>query len=158
VFGQYLVRCKDKEQFYRLALAVSVLALILSVVGLIIGLGVDMGLTDDYVYYHQDTLINVIYISFAVFWMCGLFYITKVLPKAVGKTIGRWSRNVTDIYIIHWIMIGWIAIAVGRHGLDLALYALLFIVIFVVSDVLALWYNRRKRLKAQEAVPRPSHT
>jgi uncharacterized membrane protein len=158
VFGQYLVRCKDKERFYRYSLVISSLAVALSVLVLIIGLGVDMGLTNDYVYYHQDILANVIYISFAAFWLCVLFYVTKVLPKPVGKTIGRWSRNVTDIYIIHWILIGWIAIAIGRHGLDLFYYGLLSIAIFVVSDVLAIWYNKRKRLKAQEAAVKPAAT
>ncbi len=83
--------------------------------------------------------------------MCALFYATKVLPKVAGRTINRWSRNVTDIYIVHWVLMGWIAIAIGRHDLDLPYYPLLVLSIFVLSNLLAIWYNKGKRLKAQEA-------
>jgi len=152
VFGQYLVRCKDKELFYRTLLLLSVLVLAAMACVSFAGLTIDIGLTDDYVYYHMDTVANAAYISFAVFWMAILFYATKYVPKVVAKTIGRWSRNVTDIYIIHWIFIGWIAIVIGRHGLELGPYMVLFISIFIVSDALAWWYGKAIKKRGAKAV------
>lgn len=150
VFGEYLIRCKDKDLFYRSSLIVSSLAVIFCVFVLMIAMGVDIGITDDAPYYHQNPVVNVIYISFAIYWMCVLYYVSKVLPRLVTNTISRWSRNVTEIYIIHFILVGWLGMLIGWNTQGLTSYFLLFISIFIASDAIAFWYLKRKRTKGRK--------
>jgi uncharacterized membrane protein len=118
-FGSFLIRCSNKLKFY----------LILFFTGLISFLGsgfltvglfnIDIGLLDEYSYYHHNILGNIVFLSFVLTWVSFLFFISKWFFGVLKTTIERWSRNVTSIYFIHWILIGNIVIFVGMNNSNL---------------------------------------
>ena len=59
------------------------------------------------------------------------------IPGIVVKTMVRWSKNITAIYFVHWILIGWIALITDYNTMNLIETQLVTIPIFIVSDAIA---------------------
>jgi hypothetical protein len=65
-------------------------------------------------------------------------------------------RNITAVYLIQWVLIGWLAIALGVHDLPSWLAALLGVPILVASHLLAVGYGRLAAGWRRERESRPS--
>lgn len=110
IFGEYLIRCVDKNQFYKkIFIPTSILSIIFMIIGLITREGM-FSTTGGKVfekldYLHistPDVLITIINVLF----LASLFYfLLPFLSKRVKKLIKIVSRNVTNIYIIQWALI-----------------------------------------------------
>jgi len=55
------------------------------------------------------------------------------------------SRHLTPVYVIQWILIGWLAIAFGVVDLEPAVAATLAVPILIASHLLALAWDRGRR-------------
>ena len=144
-FGLALKRSGDKRRFYRRSLLASVLLTVMLFIVLEPLLGLDIGYADVYSYPHHHLHVAALYLSFVLMWISLIAVVFERIPMGVRRAIGSWSRNVTPIYVIHWVIIGWTAI--GLEGaLGYVGYAVAVLAIGGVSALLAtVWMNRRGR-------------
>ena len=137
LFGYGLVRVSNQARFYTIN----------GFIGMVIFFGTTYVL--DYIlewenllysasgYYHHQGLENMIASGFVLFFIGVCYWMTKVLPQWIKKPIMRWSTNVTDIYFIHWVIIGWLTVFINYGTLTTPYYLVLVLMIFWVSDRLA---------------------
>ncbi|BBI34176.1 acyltransferase family protein [Cohnella abietis] len=148
LFGWYLMRCSDKRKFYFYLFLASITLFIIATIIIVFIFKYDLGLSDQTRYYHHNLIGNIEFTAFVVSWISLLFFLTSVIPKTVSNTIKRWSNNLTEIYFIQWILIGWIVMFTGHNTLNVSYYFLLFVGITIASDLLAYTYkNRRIKIK-----------
>lgn len=137
LFGYQLIRSQNQGLFY-------------TVSGLI-GVAIYYGITYvvDYVlewdnllysasaYYHHQGIENLIATGFLLLFIGVCYWAGKVIPRWLEKPIVRWSANVTDIYFIHWVIIGWLGVFMGYGTLSTPYYIALVVLIFWISDRMA---------------------
>jgi len=145
VFGYYLIRCLNKNKFYLMALIVSVAVILFSVWIFVYNLEMETGLSSETGYYQHKMLGNVVFTAFVILWLSILYFASKGIPRIIYKPIGRWSKNVSEIYFIHWLFIGWLGVFIGNSSLALSYYFIIFAIIFIASDYLADYYVIRKK-------------
>lgn len=146
LFARLLIRCTNKQYFYsRLFLIASVLLLILTPLFLEIP-GEDLGQTSELAYYHHSFFANIIYTLFTLSWLALLFGVTNLLPRKLLSPFKRWSRNVTEIYFIHWVLIGWLAWWIYPDTYGVAGFWIIAACIFFISDALA-YILQKKQLR-----------
>ena len=109
VFGEYLKTMKNKKKFY---MWVSLPCFVVSVAVYIIEYHFRFGMMGGpgaNVFYHLTTPELFICIA-TEFAMLGFYYfICSKLPRKVNDLIERISRNVTNVYIIQWVLVWWVA-------------------------------------------------
>ena len=112
LFGGLLRKCRNKNSFYAFLLAAGSLLFILFTVTAL-KYQVPLGMRDDDVYYAQDFYRVLWGVSFILPWLSLLYFLSFCIPEGfLPDTIKRWSRNVNGIYMVHWVIIGWL-VAVG---------------------------------------------
>ncbi|MCP4215697.1 MAG: acyltransferase [bacterium] len=142
LFACLLVKCRDKDIFYRgLLAASSVLLAAFSLVFMVI-LKIDVGFHDSDKYFHQTIPVNLIIISFTLCWISLIYFVSKPLKGFIKSTIGRWSRNVLPVYLLHWIIIGWLSTLIHDGGYLLTI--VLMVTLMAVSDLLTTTYKKMK--------------
>lgn len=134
VFAQILIRCTNKMAFYKWLILISVLAITFLIVLFVGFLQMDLGMESEVSYYHHALDANLVYLLFVLFWISLLFLFTNALPAIVLNQFKRWSRNVTEIYFIHWILIGWLQWYIYPETYGIAAFVMLSAIIFLVSD------------------------
>ena len=139
VFGyiaaKYLVRALDKDAFYKkLGLWCLVLSVPLFVIGLFTGM-FDSGFTG-MDYYHQKILVQVWCTLLAFDWIVFMYLLTKKIPRRYFWPLRRWSRNITYIYVLHFVILA-VAIQVMPRSFDIIGCIVIFLVLMLVVDLLA---------------------
>jgi len=145
LFGQLLVRCTDKKRFYKTVLSCAFPVLCLFLVYSVTA-NVDFGAKDGIFqepYFHHSLIGNIVMISFVCCWTGMLYFLSRHMPDIVMRTFSRWSRNITTIYCVHWIIIGW-SLAVIEHPLPLPWILLYFVGLVIVSDIVSVLYLKLK--------------
>lgn len=105
MFGESLVRCKDKNKFY-------LILLILGLIGAVI-LYINLGLhAPNYTSYYYgnnfyrmgvlNTLLTLLIICLILsFW----YFVGKILPSILKKGLSYLSKNIALIYVLSWVVI-----------------------------------------------------
>jgi len=150
LFGTVLIRCADKTRFYAITLMVSTLLLVLFYSVFVIYLKQGIGLNDSYAYYHHNLFGNLVNLSFVTGWISLIFFASTSIPKALNKIVVRWSNNVTDIFNVHWVLIGWLLLLTDSNSLERPYYLVLLVILTVISDSLATHYAEYKKSKKQK--------
>ena len=145
LFGLLLIRCANKLRFYAINLASGIVVMVLSTYLFIYLMGIDIGIYEEYAYYHHNLLGNITFIAFTVSWISVLFFISKWIKGILYSTIVRWSKNVTEIYFVQWILIGWGTLIPSFNTLNTASYVGIFLLLVIASDLLAYIYLRSFR-------------
>lgn len=154
LFGKALIHMKDKKRFYQfvspVSLAICAVAFIVEYINKwgMFGFG-------EYCYYHIST-IDVLLCILLVFGLLGVYYfLSRHLSHGVIAFFEYLSLNLTNIYVIHWILIGWIVnlgiyVIFGTLEIGNIYIIIVSAVITVLSMVLAFRYTefRRKRKHA----------
>jgi hypothetical protein len=146
VFGIFLMHCKDKTKMYKRILIISALLLIPLVI-LSWNYKIEFGAFGEYYqqqYYHQDLFGNIIITIFSLFWISLLHFVVLLFKNCSFKTLKRWSKNVTEIYAIHWIILGILCYIIILNPLDVWIIVLMTAVILIVSDLIAHLYLKLK--------------
>lgn len=106
---------------------------------------IDFGWDTDASFYHHWLPGNLIFGScaFALIAVISLLY--KFIPKFIENIMTRWSKNVTKIYVVQWILIGWVAVVTDYNTMGLSGTIILTIGIAVASDALAFLWAKNKR-------------
>lgn len=129
VFAEILKHCQDKERFYRYLLPLSAL-LVVAYYALTLKYG-SMAFSEGEYYY--PGLVDAFFFSQVAFLVFSITYLTReTLFKPVTQLFMRYSRQINDMYCIHWILIGFAGIWLSKGSLNLwtgAVCALLFIVL-----------------------------
>jgi uncharacterized membrane protein len=146
VFGLYLLRASDKRLFYSVlffgstGLFIPLYALFTDLFHVTIAMDGDP-------YYHHNALVGILFLLFVLSWISLLYFTTQWFrwPEVVQGAISRWSCNVTAIYFIHWILIGWLMVVTGLNRFGFLLSIMTFAMVAVASDAIAWWYANRSR-------------
>ncbi|WP_133463005.1 heparan-alpha-glucosaminide N-acetyltransferase domain-containing protein [Sunxiuqinia elliptica] len=99
-------------------------------------------------YYHSRQGAMIFMCGFVMLWL----YIAKLLtdripPNPLFELIYKWSRGVTNIYFIHWVIIGW---SIGLFGIQNSSYLTVIALILgitVISHILNILLGKKKKKK-----------
>ncbi|MBO6083854.1 MAG: acyltransferase family protein [Candidatus Methanomethylophilaceae archaeon] len=156
IAGKYLVRALDKDAFYkRLGLWCFLISIPLFVAGLFVGM-FDSGFTG-IDYYHQTALVQAWCTLLAFDWIVLIYLITKKVPRKYFWPFRRWSRNITYIYILHFVILA-VAIQFLPRSFDIIGCIAVFLVLMLIVDLLAerisvLIHGKRSDAPAAESGP-----
>ena len=67
-------------------------------------------------------------------WLCNLL-LKKVRPNPGFKLFCFWSENVTSVYVIHWLYIGWCIMIFGPEQMNLTSTLLMILAVAILSDL-----------------------
>ncbi len=133
--GKYLIRAVDKDAFYKkLGLWCLVLSVPLFVIGLFTGM-FDSGFTG-MDYYHQKILVQTWCALLAFDWIVFMYLLTKKVPRKYFWPFRRWSRNITYIYVLHFVILA-VAIQLMPRSFDIIGCIVIFLVLMLAVDLLA---------------------
>lgn len=138
-FGQLLIHCLDKTKCYTIVFFVALVILLIST--FVFSEILELNIFDNTRYFHHTLAENIIYTAFVLCWLCILAFSSSYIPAIISKIITRWSQNVLEIYIIHWILIGWTTYFI--YHLSVIEYIIYAIVIMIISDSLAYVYRQQ---------------
>lgn len=156
-FGTLLRRCEDKHRFYLWSLLVGCVAFFISAWVADFRLLHYLGIPEAYAYYHHDLLGNIFIGSLTLIWLSSLYLLQGAFPAAVLQRLQVWSRNLTTIYLIHWVLIGWFALLVGFNQMSYWQTVLAMAVLVVVSDRAAAYVPLMNRTELFSRIRRNSH-
>jgi len=142
LFATLLIRCADKNRFYVRVFVFSVLIFTLLAI-LYNLLGINYSTNYDTAYYHHSFLVNIIYGVSVTGWIGVLFFLGKYLLNFIILTLQRWSKNIALIYLIHWVLIGWLDLTIPDDGIWMWEYLLISVIILATSDFLAFQMSKR---------------
>lgn len=154
VFGSFLIRCTNKKKFYIILAIISTIVFVGGTYLFNVVLKIPNGLTSDTGYYQHFITDNITFTGFVILEIALLSFIAPFVPKFLQKIAIRWSKNVTTIFCIHWVIITWAILFIPDKSLDMTSFILFLIVIVVVSDFLAYYYAKLK--EKSDTLKRPT--
>lgn len=160
LFAKAMRRCNNKGKFYAI---VSPCGALIVTVYMLLAVPNRLGMMNENLnmYYHLITPEALLCIV-AAGTVFGMYYgLSRLLPQAVSRFSIRISKNLTKIYIIHWILIGFSLTGIctvcqllekdpwpQATTLQTVLFA---VIILVTATVLAeLWKRAKDRKKAKQ--------
>jgi len=117
------------------------------------------GILDFGDYYRSGLPVQLLLAGFVLLWLPLLWWLDRRLSwRIVPRYLTSLSRNITAVYLIQWVLIGWLAIGLGVFDQPSWVAALLGVPILVASHLLALGYERpaagwRRRRRVPSATP-----
>jgi uncharacterized membrane protein len=146
LFGYFLIS-QDARGKKRLFTWVSVVSGIIFATTLLLCwyFEIDYGWETDASFYHHLILGNLVFGSCAFLLIGIVYFLAGFIPKFLQKILSRWSTNVTEIYFIQWIIIGWVAIATGYNDYGALITIAITILVFIASDWLAYHFINIKK-------------
>lgn len=139
VVGDLLIRIRDKRIFYRGLFALGLLILI-------VGLGITLSDADFHFgdYYRHAIGSNLWMTGFVLVWWALIFFFINrfALPQALQNRVTFWSKNVTVLYFIHWVIIGWSVLLLSYESAYFGGTLLLMALFTVLSDRLTFAWVR----------------
>ena len=92
-----------------------------------------------YTFYHMNIYNAITNISLCIFIFTLVYLISKNIPSKIYRHIKRWSKNIVILYIVSLIITnyGFYILLDGMVTLDGIQTLLLFIIIFIISDVIS---------------------
>ncbi len=97
-------------------------------------------------YYRSGLPVQLMLAGFVLLWLSLMWWLDerhswRVIPRYLTSL----SRNITAIYVIQWVVIGWLAIVFGVMDQPSWVAALVALPILTASHLLALGYERMRR-------------
>lgn len=103
------------------------------------------GLFSEQNYYHLPLFPAVLYLGFVGVWL-RLLRLLRFLHKGpVGSLLGLFSREVTLIYAVHWILLGWSLLFFEAQAWGMALIGAVSLLLLVLSLAVAAIIRRAGR-------------
>jgi uncharacterized membrane protein len=94
-------------------------------------------------YYRSGLPVQLLLAGFVLLWLPLLWWLDRRLSWVlVPRYLTSLSRTITAVYLIQWVLIGWLAIVFGVYDLASWQAALLAVPILLASHLLALGYER----------------
>ncbi|WP_207642366.1 heparan-alpha-glucosaminide N-acetyltransferase domain-containing protein [Pseudobacteroides cellulosolvens] len=147
-FGWMLMRTENKNKFYLKAACVSVVVAIPGIIYCIMNPGIDIGIVfgDISNYYQHGILSNSLFVPFVVIWLAIWHLTASIIPNFVKNRLFFWSKEVTIIYVVHWLIVGWSEfLFIEELSLGNTIIAMVFITFFT-DRITDLYIKIRERL------------
>ena len=142
LMGKMLVRAKDKDRFYKVTGLWCLIASVpLFVIGLFTGM-FDSGFTG-IDYYHQKALVQTWCTLLAWDWIVLMHLVTLKVPSRYLGIFRRWSRNITYIYVLHFVILA-VIIQFMPRSFDIIGCSVIFLALMFAVDQIA-EFIRKKR-------------
>lgn len=109
-FGKKILENKNKIEFYQKCFNKSVIFLI---PGLLLFL-IDF-LFFDYSYARHGFGYNFLFIVLIIIWLSWLNLRSYKIPSKITNTLTFFSKNVSSVYFIQWVIIGWLAVFINLN-------------------------------------------
>lgn len=94
-------------------------------------------------YFRSGLSVQLVLAGFVLVWLPALWWLDGRLRwRLVPAYLASLSRHITVIYLVQWVLIGWLALAFGVADLPSWAAALLGLPILAASHLLALAYER----------------
>ncbi|TYQ17946.1 UNVERIFIED_CONTAM: uncharacterized protein DUF1624 [Acetivibrio alkalicellulosi] len=144
--GNLLIRCTNKKSFYKRILLLSGAGLIMSLVTLVLiqilapnGQVID---AYEYVYYHHKITGNLFIGSISLAWLSLIFFIRNAFGGFLKKILLNWSKNLTTMYVIHWVTIGVLIFFFGYYSLNIVQCVIIMPLLIIFTDRMAAAYKK----------------
>ena len=135
LIGKRLVRARSKGRFYKtLGLWFFVLSVPFAVIGTFTGM-FETGFTG-LGFYHQGMLINIWCTLLSFDWIALIYFVSKKVPERYLAHTYRWSRNITWIYVLHFVILAIIIQFLPRSFGIIGCFVI-FLALFVLVDWLS---------------------
>lgn len=147
-FGWLLIRCKSKNKFYLFSVLLSVIVAVPCLLYLFMHQTIDLGIVtgSSYNYFQHGLLSNLLFNSFIICWLAIWHFTVTVLPEFIKNRLLFWSKGVTEIYFIHWIIIGWCSfLLLDTYNIP-KIIILMILMVFLSDRISHLYFNIRERL------------
>ncbi|SHJ83273.1 Protein of unknown function [Clostridium cavendishii DSM 21758] len=144
IFGSFLIRCTNKKRFYTISALISAIVFFCGAYLFNIVFEIPTGLNSDIGYYHHFLTDNITFTAFIILEICIISFITPFVPKFLQNIFTRWSKNVTIIFCIHWVIITWSTLFIPLGSMGIFNFILYIIILIIVSDFLAYYYSKLK--------------
>ncbi|MBD3230086.1 MAG: DUF1624 domain-containing protein, partial [Candidatus Lokiarchaeota archaeon] len=119
------------QESQKLGKRVVLVGLFLLILGLtIVLIDIDGQIGD---YYHSGTGAVLLYSGFVILWLFFILNIMKILEGKIKPLIVYISINLTSIYCIHWIILGWLLFLIPSAAYNAIGVLLIFAIIFQIS-------------------------
>lgn len=97
-------------------------------------------------YYRSGLPVQLMLAGFVLLWLSLMWWLDERLSwRAIPRYLTSLSRNITAIYVVQWVLIGWLAIVFSVMGQPSWVAAMAALPILVVSHLLALGYRSTVR-------------
>jgi surface polysaccharide O-acyltransferase-like enzyme len=94
-------------------------------------------------YFRSGLPVQLVLAGFVLVWLPVLWWLDRRLSwRSVPRYLTSLSRHLTVIYLVQWLLIGWMALALGVVDQPSWLAALLAVPVLAASHLLALAYDR----------------
>ena len=107
-FGNLLHKVKDKNFFYKKCFFKLMPVFILGIIFVL----ADSNFSE-MSYYRHDLGVSLIFTSLIVYWLAFLNFNYRKWPIKIINSLTVWSKNVTKIYIVQWLVIAWLALLIS---------------------------------------------
>lgn len=152
VFAYYAIQTTDKKQFYTRLTLGSLVILVTYTLGVIF-LQWPTGYETEAGYYTHSGILNFVYTAFVLFWISLFFWMSGLVRGPIKNFLQTASSQVSNIYFIHWVMLGMLTVVIGRESNGVAFVLLMIVPIFVLSYILSIVYSKfQKQMKTKEKI------
>jgi uncharacterized membrane protein len=134
-YGRFLIGCKDMRILMK---NTSGTGLLLMIVG-----GLTFLLPENNIfvvgdYFRSGPGIHLLILGFVFIWLSLFWLLTERLSEnSVLRILCFWSKNVTVIYIVQWVLIGWSGLLLGYNKQTAVHAVLIGFIIVLMSHFLA---------------------
>lgn len=151
LFGELLMRCTNKKRLYMQTLQIAFSILGLLAIYFVLKDG-DLRALNHLIleaYYHHTIVANLFMIAVTLAWLSTLYFWTAHIPSRIKATLARWSKNITPLYFVHGVILGW-TLAFVEPTLTLPWMFVYSIALLAISDWISHSYGTIKsRMKTQ---------
>jgi hypothetical protein len=93
-------------------------------------------------YYYQDFIQYILVGGICFSWISLLYMLSKIRAlNFIGKQFCRWSKNVTVMYFVQWVIIGWFSyLELINLPVKPLVNFIMGVVVFILSDVISVLY------------------
>lgn len=149
LLGKKLQACNDLDNFYKKTLTWSFMAFI-PLLLIMFEFKIDCGALDGLfydTYFQHNWFGNLIIFDLCMLWLSIWHFASENLPSIIKKTLIRWSVQLNTMYIIQWIILGYLCLFIPNYAQPLWVVGIIFICVIIISDFLAANYSKIKHAK-----------
>lgn len=93
-------------------------------------------------HYWNNFGVMILWFGFILVWLPICRWIVDKFPSRIKDILFYWSKNITVVYCIQWVIISWgILLLGGMHNQELPIVLLLMVVVMVLTHLSTKIYN-----------------
>ena len=133
--GLYLKQLRENQREAVIGTRIFVIGISFFSIGLLITVfNIDYHIGD---YYRSGPGAIILYSGFILLWILLLNRIIQKIPEQGKKMIRFVSVNLTSIYCIHWVILGWLLLVIPPNQMEGGIMFGFFSLVFMISVILS---------------------